>query len=252
MAERAVSRVPTFRDGSARILPCGDAALSVEFGDVIDVDLNDKVLALDAAVSERGHAAIIEMVPTYRSLMVHYDPCRISFADLSAWLLEVLEGIVVIPAAGRRWRVPVVYGGPFGEDLIAVATVHGLTADEVIARHAACEYRVYMLGFMPGYTYLGGLDPSLATPRRAEPRLATPAGTISIGGVQAAIQCLAAPSGWHLLGRTPVRTFHPTREPMFLLGPGDRINFVPIDAGEWEALDRAAEAGELVAECLPS
>ena len=180
------------------------------------------------------------------------DPCRISFAELSAWLLEVIKDLVVIPAVGRRWRVPVVYGGSFGEDLNAVASVHGLTTKEVVARHTACEYRVYMLGFMPGFTYLGGLDPILATPRRTEPRLTTPSGTISIGGVQAAIQCLTAPSGWHLLGRTPVRTFDPRREPMFLLRPGDRINFFSVDAGEWDALDHEAEAGKLVAECLPS
>jgi KipI family sensor histidine kinase inhibitor len=247
MAQQIAFPAPT----SARILPCGDAALSVEFGDVIDADLNDKVLALDAAVTERGHAAIVEMVPTYRSLMVHYDPGVIGFADLSRWLIEIIDGLVVTPAAGRRWRVPVVYGGAFGEDLIAVAAAHGLTTDEVVARHTAGDYRIYMLGFMPGFTYLGGLDPGLATPRRTEPRLATPAGTISIGGVQAAIQCLAAPSGWHLLGRTPVRTFHPARDPIFLLSPGDRVTFVPIEAGAWDELDRAAEAGEAVAECLP-
>jgi KipI family sensor histidine kinase inhibitor len=158
----------------------------------------------------------------------------------------------VAPREGARWRVPVIYGGSFGEDLIAVAAQHGLTPDEVIARHAAPEYRVYMIGFMPGYTYLGGLDPSIATPRRAEPRLATPAGSIAIGGVQASIQCLAAPSGWHLLGRTPARTYHPTRDPMFLMSPGDRVSFYRIPATSWDALDRAAQAGEAIAERLPS
>lgn len=135
-----------------------------------------------------------------------------------------------------------------GEDLEAVASRHGLTADAVIRHHSAGDYRVYMLGFTPGFAYLGGLDPRIATPRRNEPRLFTPSGTISIGGVQAAIQCLAAPSGWHLLGRTPVRVYHPGREPMFLMAPGDRVSFYSVPASQWDALDRAAEAGDPVAE----
>ena len=106
------------------------------------------------------------------------------------------------------------------------------------------------LGFMPGFAYLAGLDPQLATPRRDDPRTMTPSGTISIGGVQAGIQCLAGPSGWHLLGRTPVRTYHPRRDPVFLVEPGDAVTFHAIDAREWDALDRAAEAGEPVAELI--
>jgi 5-oxoprolinase (ATP-hydrolysing) subunit B len=231
-----------------RILSCGDSALTVEFGDTIDSSLNDMVLALDGAVSAAQHQAIVETVPTYRSLTVHYDPCRIDFATLSAWLGEIKFALPAMPTIRQHWRVPVVYGGSFGEDLEAVASRHGLTADAVIRHHSAGDYRVYMLGFTPGFAYLGGLDPRIATPRRNEPRLFTPSGTISIGGVQAAIQCLAAPSGWHLLGRTPVRVYHPGREPMFLMAPGDRVSFYSVPASQWDALDRAAEAGDPVAE----
>ena len=234
-----------------RILPCGDSALTVELGDAIDPVTNNRVLALDAAVAQGKHAAITETVPTYRSLMVHYDCGLTGFAELAIWIRQLDRDLKVTSKAGVRWRVPVVYGGSFGEDLNHVAQHHGLSPDEVVARHAAAEYRVYMVGFLPGYTYLGGLDPSLATPRRAEPRRVTPSGSIAIGGEQASIQCLAAPSGWHLLGRTPARTYHPSRRPTFLMSAGDSITFYPIPASKWDVLDRAAQAGETVAERMP-
>ena len=235
-----------------RILPCGDAALTVEFGDTVDPDLNARVLALDAAMAADPPPGLVEAIPTYRALFVQYDPTAIRFADL-AWRLRVLaEGYQAKPQAQRCWRVPVVYGGEHGWDLAEVAQRHGLSTQEVIARHSGVEYRVYMIGFMPGYAYLGGLDPSIATPRRDNPRLETPAGAVMIGGVQAGIQCLAAPSGWHMLGRTPFRNFHPRRDPMFLIAPGDAVRFVSIDTCEWDALDRAAERGEPVAELLAS
>jgi KipI family sensor histidine kinase inhibitor len=123
-----------------------------------------------------------------------------------------------------------------------------MTTEEVIRLHTGGDYYVAMLGFLPGFAYLAGLDPKLATPRRDDPRTVTPAGTISIGGVQAGVQCLEGPSGWHLLGRTPVRTYHPRREPVFLIEPGDAVTFHAIDQREWAALDRAAEAGEPIAE----
>jgi KipI family sensor histidine kinase inhibitor len=125
-----------------------------------------------------------------------------------------------------------------------------LTPAELVRRHAAPIYRVYMSGFMPGFAYLGGLDPSIATPRRENPRTWTPAGAISIGGVQALVASIEAPSGWHLLGRTPVRNFMIERDPVFIIAPGDQVVFMPIPAERWQALDRAAASGELVAEAL--
>lgn len=235
---------------SIRVGPCGDSALTVEFGETIDPMLNARVLALDRSIAAANIAGIVEVIPTYRSLLVVYDPGVWEFAGL-AGMLERLADDAASPApSGRCWRVPVVYGGEFGVDLEAVARAVQLSPDDVIALHAGGCYRVYMLGFTPGFTYLGGLDARLALPRRDEPRLATPAGTISIGGGQAAIQCLAGPSGWHLLGRTPVQTFHPRRDPVFLMEPGDQVMFVPINAREWPALERAAAAGDFVAECV--
>lgn len=236
-------------DPAPRILPCGDAALAVEFGDRVDPALNARVLGLDARI-RAGLPGLVETVPTYRSLLIHYDPIATSFEQVSEAALALAAGLSDEPAKGRLWRVPVVYGGPFGIDLEDVAAHHGLTTAELIERHAAPTYRVYMIGFLPGFAYLGGLDPTIAMSRRETPRLKTPAGTISIGGVQALVASIEAPSGWHLLGRTPVRSFMPDRDPVFLLDAGDEVRFKPIPALRWDALDRAAAAGEPVAEVI--
>jgi KipI family sensor histidine kinase inhibitor len=233
-----------------RILPCGDAALVVEFGNQVDEAVNGRVLSLDRVVAEAAIAGLVETVPTYRSLLVHYDPLQLGYVELGDLLLALAQQTTAQVVPRRRWRVPVVYGGEFGIDLEDVAARHSVSADEIVRRHTNGHYYVAMLGFMPGFAYLAGLDPQLATPRRDDPRTMTPSGTISIGGVQAGIQCLAGPSGWHLLGRTPVRTYHPRRDPVFLVEPGDAVTFHAIDAREWDALDRAAEAGEPVAELI--
>ncbi|CAN5257857.1 5-oxoprolinase subunit PxpB [soil metagenome] len=235
---------------SPRILPSGDTALVVEFGRAIDPAINRQVLNLDRNITKEPIAGVAETVPTYRSLLVHYYPVQISYAALSDRLLTLAKLPVPAETAVRRWRVPVVYGGDYGVDLDDVARAHNISTADVIAKHTGSEYRVAMIGFTPGFAYLSGLDPSIATPRRESPRTETPPGTISIGGVQACVQCLAAPSGWHLLGRTPVRTFHPHRDPVFLMEPGDAVSFFAIDAKEFNALDRAAERGEIVAELV--
>jgi KipI family sensor histidine kinase inhibitor len=233
-----------------RIVPASEAALVVEFGDSIDETVNGKVLGLDRAIAKATIAGVIETVPTYRSLVVHYDPLRLSFAELSATMRTLADTAAITNGARRRWRVPVVYGGAFGIDLEDVAKARGISSDDVVRLHTGGDYYVAMLGFLPGFAYLAGLDPKLATPRRDDPRTVTPSGTISIGGVQAGIQCLEGPSGWHLLGRTPVRTYHPRREPVFLVEPGDAVSFYAVDSSEWATLDAAAEAGEPVAELV--
>jgi KipI family sensor histidine kinase inhibitor len=195
---------------------------------------------------------VTETVPTYRSLLVHYDPCQIDFDALGAKLLALAK----IPAPPndriKHWRVPVVYGGENGIDLEDVARTLHTTPDEIVARHVAGDYRVAMIGFTPGWSYLSGLERFLHMPRRQNPRILTPSGTVSIGGVQTGIQCLAGPSGWHLIGRTPVRTYQLHRDPTFLLEPGDRITFFAIDEKRFAEQDKAAERGELVAELMTS
>jgi KipI family sensor histidine kinase inhibitor len=180
--------------------------------------------------------------------MVQVDPLTFDYDQFVMRAKTMIAALDVKGIVGKLWRVPVVYGGEFGIDLEDVAERHNMTPAEVIDRHASGLYRVYMIGFMPGYTYLGGLDPKIATPRRLDPRAMTPEGTISIGGIQALVAGCAMPSGWHLLGRTPCITFHPRREPATLFEPGDEIEFYPIDASRWDKLRTEAEAGEFVAE----
>lgn len=231
-----------------RILPCGDSALTIEFGDTVDPDLNGKVLALDDILRARAPAGLVETVPTYRSLTVQFDPTGTDYEALVKLLEDETRDLPPRNAVGRRWRVPVVYGGPFGIDLEEVAERHGLTPNQLIGIHAGAVYRIYMIGFLPGFAYLGGLDPRIATSRRVHPRAKIPGGSIMIGGAQAGIAPMDMPSGWHLLGRTPVRSYAPERDPAFLFAAGDEIVFEPIDAARWDTLERAAMAGEPVAE----
>src|SRR5277367_2560084 len=231
-----------------RLLPSGDSAITVEFSRTIDEQANRRVLALDGTLAQEPIAGVSETIPTYRSLLVHYDPTQIDFATLRQKLLELALRPVPPSEDARQWRIPVAYGGEYGIDLEDVAKMLGTTPDDVVARHISGDYRVAMIGFSPGWSYLSGLQDFLHISRRQNPRLLTPAGTISIGGVQTGVQCIAGPSGWHLLGCTPVRTYQMHRDPIFLLEPGDRVKFYQIDAKAYAELDRAAEQGEIVAE----
>ena len=235
-----------------RLLPSGDSAIAVEFSRNIDDAANQRVLALDQVLAAAAIDGVIESVPTYRSLLVHYDPCKIGFEALGEKLLALAEQPMPPTTRTRRWRIPVAYGGEHGIDLEDVAKRLDTTPEDIVARHVAGDYRVAMIGFTPGWSYLSGLEKFLHMPRRQNPRLLTPAGTISIGGVQTGVQCLAGPSGWHLLGRTPVRTYQLHRNPIFLTEPGDRITFFAVDHKTFADQDRAAEAGEIIAELVDS
>lgn len=226
-----------------RFLPCGDAALSVEFGDVIEDAANACVLALDRSIGLQPIAGICETVPTYRSLLIHYDPFETTFAKLKQHLMPCLQELNVSRIETNRvWSVPVVYGGNCGIDLEELASHKRITANDIIELHSKAEYRVCMIGFMPGFAYLGGLDPILATPRRKHPRPEAPPGTISIGGGQTALQSVPGPSGWHWIGRTPLRVYAPERNPMCLLEPGDVVRFYPVGEQDWAHESRRCEA----------
>jgi KipI family sensor histidine kinase inhibitor len=235
-----------------RLLPSGDSAITVEFSRHIDDAASQRVLALDHALAREAVPGVTEQVPTYRSLLVHYDPVQIDFDTLGEKLIALAEQPLPPVTKTRRWRIPVTYGGEHGIDLEDVAKTLKTTPDDIVARHVAADYRVAMIGFSPGWSYLSGLDPFLQMSRRQNPRLLTPAGTVSIGGVQTGVQCLAGPSGWHLLGRTAVRTYQLHRDPIFLLEPGDRVSFAAVDGKIFAEQDRAAEAGEIVAELMAS
>jgi KipI family sensor histidine kinase inhibitor len=234
-----------------RLLLAGDGAVVVEFSDQIDPAANARVLSLDAALNAEAIAGVVETVPTYRSLLVQIDPLAIDFEAFSARVMTLARAAQADVKPGTRWRVPVVYGGEHGIDLVATADRHKLSPNELIDIHAGAIYRVYAIGFMPGFTYLGGLDPRIHTPRRMDPRMMTPAGTISIGGIQALVAGAAMPSGWHLLGRTPVRTFDVGRDPAVLFQPGDEILFEPTDASRWALLEERAQQGDPIAERVP-
>ena len=225
-------------------------AIAVEFGDTIDEEANRQVVELARMVEGENLPGVVEAVPTYRSLLVHLDPLKAEHAKLSKMLARMARAATSPPArCRRRWRVPVIYGGEFGEDLAMLADLHGMSEERIAELHAHAVYRVYMVGFMPGFAYLGGLDPCLATPRRETPRQRIPAGAISIGGHQSAIGSIAAPSGWHVIGRTPVRCFHPDRDPVFLFEAGNEISLEPVPAAAWDELAAQAAAGDIVATC---
>ncbi len=227
-----------------RILVAGDSALVVEYGRAIDARVNARVRRLRACLGADAAAGILETVPTYRSLLVHYDPLVVSRAALERVLLDADARIgAADPTAPRTVTLPVAYGGAFGPDLADVAAHARLEEREVVAIHAAGDYLVYMLGFMPGFPYLGGLSPRLAMPRLATPRTAVPAGSVGLAGGQTGVYPAASPGGWRLIGRTPVRLFDPSKSPPALIEAGDQVRFVAIDPVEFDAVAREVGAG---------
>jgi KipI family sensor histidine kinase inhibitor len=221
-----------------RYLPFGDTALIVEFGVAISPDINRRVLALNVAVSKARLRGVEELVPTYRSLLVRYDPLKTSYEQLSFRVRDLEEASAQNPADEtlcRRITVPVVYGGEFGPDLGYVARLHGLSEEEVVGLHSGRDYRVYMIGFVAGFPYLGDVADEIATPRLLTPRLKVTAGSVGIAEKQTGIYPCDAPGGWQIVGRTFLRLFDPLQEPPALLSPGDRVRFHPISEEEYRA-----------------
>jgi len=218
-----------------RYLPAGDAALVVEFGDGINEAVNLQVRALAQSLAQAAMEGFGEAVITYRSLLVHYDPARWTYDDALRMVRErVPSAGQAQTAEGRLVEVPTVYGGDFGPDLEYVAEHNGLTAEEVVRLHTGADYPVYMLGFTPGFPYLGGLPPIIAAPRLETPRPRVPAGSVGIAGQQTGVYPVESPGGWRIIGRTPLRLFDPLRDPPALLSPGDRVRFVAISPAEFD------------------
>jgi len=229
-----------------RILDLGDRAITVEFGDAIDPALQARVAALDAACARAALPGVVETVPTFRSLTLIFDPLVTSRAGLLPALEALLDRPDAVAArATRRWRLPACYEGAHAPDLADVANACGLPPDEVVARHAGRDYTVYMLGFLPGFPFMGDVDDALRRPRRPEPRVAVPAGSVAIANGLTAIYPWQSPGGWHLLGHCPVPLFDTGADAPALLAPGDRVRFQPVDAAEHARLTRAIAAGEL-------
>lgn len=225
-----------------RLLTAGEGCIVAEFGDSIDMKINSRVAALDRAVRRSALRGLLDTVPTYRSLAVYFDPLE---ADVDEFLLRLekmcgSEGPTGEVSEGRTIAVPTLYGGDHGPDIADVAACTGLTPDEVIRRHTANLCYCYMLGFTPGFPYLGGMDPGLEVPRLDNPREVIPAGSVAIGGKQTGIYPIASPGGWRVIGRTPMRLFDPERDPPIFLEAGMWVRFRSIERDEFEEIEAAS------------
>ena len=229
-----------------------DSALLVEFENEISETTHENVLTLMQVLEQSGIEGIREVVSGYRALLVYYDPITLDYDTLCAAVKPLAMRTDRPRRAGRHWQLPVLYGGQAAYDLHRIAKRSGLSEAEVIRIHSQGVYRVYMVGFAPGWTFLGGLDPRLFTPRLETPRLEVPAGCVSIGGQQTLVGGPAMPSGWNLIGQTPERTFSTQRDEEFLLAAGDRVSFRPIEREEFDALAVAATEGQIVSRELES
>ncbi len=217
-----------------RILPAGDSALAVEFGNTIDPDINDQVHALAQKLTEANLPGILELVPTFRSLLIHYNPSLMTYSSLAETVQQLEKAAVSTKTARKRiLEIPCCYGSHFGPDLADMEQYTGLSRDEIIERHSSVDYKVYMLGFLPGFVYLGGLDKKLEMPRLATPRVKIPQGAVGIGGSQTGVYPLESPGGWRLIGGTPVDFYDPDREEPVLCHAGDYIRFVPITSTDY-------------------
>jgi KipI family sensor histidine kinase inhibitor len=208
-----------------RISEAGDSALLLELDEVINVSVNAQAIAVAAATRRAGLPGIRDVVSTYRSVAVHFDPLTIDVETIRDTLTRAAE-TPATPADGRTVVIPVQYGGEMGPDLRAVAAFAGVSPDEVVARHAGARYRVFMLGFLPGFAYMGTVDETIAMPRHATPRVKVPGGSVGIAGRQTGVYPRESPGGWQLIGRTPVALFNANRVPAALVAPGDTVRFV--------------------------
>jgi inhibitor of KinA len=218
-----------------RIVAAGDSTLLVEFQPRIDAMVNARVVAVAEALQREALPGVRDIVPTYRTVAVYFDPLRTDCEQLTARL----ERHAVEARAGGREdrpaiRIPVCYGGDFGPDLADVARFGRLTESEAVAKHCGATYRVFMLGFVPGFPYMGVVDGRIAIPRRTTPRVRVPAGSVGIAGPQTGVYPSDTPGGWQLVGRTPMKCFDAAREDPFLLKAGDAVRFYPIARDEYE------------------
>jgi inhibitor of KinA len=229
-----------------RILQAADSALVIEFGSTIDHKISDRVLALAEALKNAGLPGVTEVVATFRSLSVNYD----SLVTAGRELEQAITALVMESGASSHvrqlWDIPVCYDPQFAPDIEDVARSVGLTTAEVAALHASIQYHVYMIGFVPGYPYMGDLPVKLRLPRRPEPRTRVPPGSLAIASSMTAVYPYESPGGWHLIGRSPVRFFAPESPKGALLGPGDAVKFRPVTSAEFSGIRLAVERNDFV------
>lgn len=229
----------------AKFLLTGDTALTLEFGNEISPDINKRIRAFNVALEMNKIDGIVETVPTYRSITVHYKPEIIKHNELVEKMQVVLENLdsINLPPS-HVLEVPVLYGGEYGPDIHFVAENAGISVEQVIEIHSSREYLIYMLGFTPGFTYLGGLDTKIATPRLQVPRVKIPGGSVGIAGEQTGVYPIESPGGWQLIGQTPVKMYDPKRETPILPVAGDYMKFKPISQQEFDQIKTLADKGE--------
>ncbi len=218
-----------------RIVPAGDSAILIELGSEIDPTVNDQVYSLASDIENTNINGVTELVPTYRSLLVNYDPMAIGFNEIYDVMNQIVENQSNRESADFEpvvIELPVVYGGEDGPDIENVAGYAGISASEVIEIHSSTDYRVYMIGFAPGFPYLGGLDERIATPRLKTPRVLVPAGSVGIAESQTGVYPNASPGGWQLIGRTATKLFDVNSPKPSKITPGSRVRFVPVDSYE--------------------
>lgn len=228
---------------NVRFLPSGDTAVIVEFGDRIDRVLSDRVLRLSTIVRAANLPSVVETVPTFRSLMIRYDPLATDSASLIAAIENLLESSRGETKQVKLWRIPACYAISHAPDLAEVAQRTGLGTEEVVRLHGSTRFHIYMIGFVPGYPYMGDLPEPLVLPRRADPRIRVPPGSIAIAANMTSIYPLESPGGWHLIGATPIRLFDLRWPRPALLSPGDAVRFEPITVREFDVI-RAAVAAD--------
>lgn len=225
----------------------GDAALLVEFGEVVDPAINALVIALDQKLTQEAVPGVVELAPSFRSLLVQFDPLVTDASDIRNRIEAVLGDLQIGTQTGRHWILPACYEGDLAPDLELVAQETGVGPAEIVAAHSGTVHQVYMLGFLPGCPYLGGVPDTLNLPRRKDPRLKVPKGSIGLAVGLSVIYPTESPGGWNLIGRTPVEMFDPSKETPALLAPGDRITFEPIGKADYDDCLAAVQRGEQVA-----
>lgn len=217
----------------------GDRGLFLEFGDEISRKISEKVRRMALAIQSQGMEGIIETIPTYRSLLIIYNPLVLGLDELKRRCIRVEEGLQQAPLPDPKLlRIPVVYGDVYGPDLEEVAKYHLISPEDVIRLHCSQPYLVYMIGFMPGFPYMGELPQALETPRLKTPRLSVPKGSVAIAQRQTGIYSMSSPGGWRILGQTPVELFDPYKVPPTLLQMGDFVQFYPISEKEFKEWGR--------------
>lgn len=228
-----------------KILTAGDSSILVEFGKVISPEINRKITATVQLMKMQHIEGVVDIIPAFCSLLINYDPRVISYEEITERMQHLLKMDAKMDEGKKKiYEIPVCYGGEYGPDIANIAEHAGLTEEEVIKIHSSRDYLIYMLGFLPGFCYLGGLDERIHTPRLANPRIKISAGSVGIGGSQTGIYPLDSPGGWQLMGMTPVKTYDPDREVPILLEAGDYIRFIPVDEEEYNRIKELVERGE--------